>query len=121
MTLPSKRRELLLLHNPRCSKSRATLALLEERGAWFEVREYLNDPLSIPELEELGRRLGGAIIDWTRTGESAFAELGLRKDASDDELLAALAAHPILLQRPILVSDHRAAIGRPPEEVLELL
>lgn len=121
MPLPRTDAQLLLLHNPRCSKSRATLALLEERGVEFELRKYLDAPLDRAELDGLRERLGLAVADWVRSGESAFAEAGLGDAASDEELLDAIAAHPILLQRPILVRGKRAAIGRPPEKVLELL
>jgi len=110
----------MLLHNPRCSKSRATYALLEEKGAVFTVREYLNDPLSAAELEELGKRLGKATSEFVRAGESVYKESGLA-GSGDDELRNAMAESPILMERPVLVSADRAAIGRPPENVLELL
>lgn len=112
---------LLLLHNPRCSKSRATLALLEERGGAFETRRYLEDPLSEDELRELGKRLGRSALDFARTKQAEFADAGLTKDASEDEVFAAMAKAPILMERPILVRGGRAAIGRPPEDVLALL
>jgi arsenate reductase len=112
---------LLLLHNPRCSKSRAAKALLEERGARFELRLYLEDPLSKAELAELRRRLGHPARDWARRGEPAWAAAGLAKDSDDASILAAIAAHPELLERPILVRADRAVVGRPPETVLELL
>jgi arsenate reductase len=121
MTLPESDDELLLLHNPRCSKSRATLALLKERGVSFEVREYLDDPLSKEELVTLGERLGRTASGFVRAKESAFADAGCGPDTSDEEILEAMAASPILMERPILVCGARAAIGRPPEEVLELL
>jgi len=121
MALPRSDDELVLLHNPRCSKSRATLALLEERGVTVAVREYLKEPLSRAELEDLRDRLGLPVADWLRSGESAFAESGLSKDAGEADLLAAIEREPILLQRPILVRGTRARIGRPPEDVLALL
>ena len=111
----------LLLHNPRCSKSRAALALLEERGVAFETRLYLEDPLSRDELEDLQARLGRPVGEWTRTGESAFAEAGLEKGAAADALLDAMAARPILMERPILVRGPAARVGRPPDDILELL
>ena len=120
MPLPGSGDALVLLHNPRCSKSRATLALLEERGASFTLREYLNDPLSVGELEELALRLGKPCSEWVRKGESVYKESGLA-GAGEDALRDAIAANPILMERPILVSTARAAIGRPPEDVLELL
>jgi arsenate reductase len=93
---------------------------LEERGAAFTLREYLGDPLSAAELEDLGRRLGKPTGEWVRKGESAFKEGGLA-DAADEALREAIAKTPILMERPILVTADRAAIGRPPENVLELL
>jgi arsenate reductase len=121
MVLPQSDEQLLLLHNPRCSKSRATLALLEERGAKFEVREYLSDPLSRDELATVGERLGRSARQWVRLKEAAFAEAGLSGESGDDALLDAVADHPILMERPILVRGQRAAVGRPPEDVLALL
>ncbi len=121
MLLPASDDELLLLHNPRCSKSRATLALLEEKGVAFAVREYLKDPLSKEELASLVERLGRPVSDLIRKQEAAFREAGCSAESSDDEILAATASAPILMERPILVRGSRAAIGRPPEDVLELL
>ena len=120
MALPGPGDALLLLHNPRCSKSRATHALLEEKGATFSVREYLKDPLSAAELEELGRRLGKQTSEFVRAGESVYTESGLA-GSSEEALRAAMAEKPILMERPILVSADHAAVGRPPEKVLELL
>ncbi len=119
MALPEDRS--VLLHNPRCSKSRATKALLEERGVDFDVRLYLDDPLSRDELMDLGRRLGLAPADFVRTGEDAWKDSGLASDAPDDAILAEIEKAPILLQRPVLVRGSKAAIGRPPEQVIELL
>lgn len=112
---------LVLLHNPNCSKSRQTKVLLEERGVSFEVRPYLEQPLSRLELDDLARRLARPVREWVRAGEAAYAEAGLDDDAKDDAILAAIATHPILLERPILVSARRAIVGRPPEQVLALL
>ena len=121
MALPESDEQMVLLHNPRCSKSRATLALLEERGAKFEIREYLSDPLSREELAGLSGCLGRPPREWVRTREGAFSDVGLSDESSDDALLDAVAAHPILMERPILVRGGRAAVGRPPEDVLRLL
>ena len=107
-------------HNARCSKSRETKALLEDLDADAEVREYLKDAPSRAELETLMTALG---LDdpraMVRTNEDAYRQLGLA-DADRDELLDALVEHPILLQRPIVVRDGKAIIGRPPELVKEL-
>jgi len=121
MALPSSDDEILLLHNPRCSKSRATKALLEERSTAFAVRLYLEDPLTREELVLLGKRLGKPVAEWTRKKEAAYQEVGLAAGASEGELLDAMVAHPILMERPVLVRGGRARIGRPPEAVLELL
>jgi len=112
---------LTLLHNPRCSKSRAARALLEERGVAFEERRYLEQPLTRAELEGLWRKLGRPAREWVRRGEAAWAEAGLDERSSDDAILDAMARHPILIERPILVRGERAVLGRPPEALLELL
>lgn len=112
---------LLLLHNPRCSKSRAARELLEERGVAFVERRYLEDPLSRDELDDLRQRLGRAATEWVRKGESAWADAGLGADASEEAVLDAMAAAPILVERPIVVRGPRAVVGRPPEDVLDLL
>ncbi|MCR9277607.1 MAG: arsenate reductase (glutaredoxin) [Pseudomonadaceae bacterium] len=111
--------DVTLYHNPRCSKSRATLALLEEQGISAEVVEYLEQPLSADELREVARMLGGRLIDMTRTKETIFKELGLA-EADEDTLAQAMAAHPILMERPIVCHQDQAEIGRPPEAVLAL-
>ena len=113
--------ELTLLHNPRCSKSRAAKALLEERGVAFREHRYLEEPLDRADLEELQRRLGAAPRQWIRPKEAAFADAGLHDSSSDDEILATIVTHPILLERPILVGAAQAVVGRPPERILELL
>ncbi len=121
MALPDSADELVLLHNPRCSKSRAARALLEERGVPFTERRYLEDALARDELEELERRLGRPVAEWVRRGEAAFAEAGLDATSDGKSLLDAIASHPILLERPIAVRGSRARVGRPPERILELL
>jgi len=117
---------ITLYHNPRCSKSRETLALAEaaaERlGEPLEVVDYLKTPPDLATLTALQAALGLPARAMIRDGEAAYAELNLT-DATltDPQLLAAVAAHPILLQRPVVVRGGRAAIGRPPENVLALL
>lgn len=108
-------------NNPRCSKSRQTLALLEEKGIAPEIRLYLKDPPTLQELQDLQAMLGGPVIGFTRTGEKTFRDLGLTKASPDADLLAAMAAHPILIERPIVIAKGQARIGRPPENVLDLL
>jgi len=120
MSLPTSNDELLLLHNPRCSKSRQVKALLEERGVDFTERRYLDDALDSEELAELGRRLGLPLAQWVRRKEAAFAESGLSADSSEEELAAAVCNAPILMERPILIRGQAARVGRPPENVLPL-
>ncbi|MGI9367599.1 MAG: arsenate reductase (glutaredoxin) [Ruegeria sp.] len=108
-------------HNPRCSKSRAGLALLQERGAEVRVRRYLEDVPNVEELKSALSALGIPAVKLMRTGEAVFKELELSKSDSDQTLIAAMAAHPILIERPIAMANGKAAIGRPPENLLELL
>jgi arsenate reductase len=109
-------------HNPRCSKSRGALELLRERGVEPEILPYLEQPPSVAELRALVRLLGVPARALLRTGEPEYAELGLADPSLDDDaLVAAMHAHPRLIERPIFVHDDRAVIGRPPERVLELL
>ena len=109
-------------HNPRCGKSRQTLELLRSKGIEPTVREYLKQPPSKAEIETLIELVGGDARELVRDGEAEFKALGRKKaELSKAEIAAAIAAHPILLQRPIVVSGKRAAIGRPPESVLPLL
>jgi arsenate reductase len=121
MSLPSQPDELLLLHNPRCSKSRQVKALLEERGVDFVERRYLEDALDSEELTDLVGRLGQPISRWIRSRESEFAESGLSEQSGEADLIAAVAANPILMERPILIRGGAARVGRPPESVLSLL
>ena len=108
-------------HNPRCSKSRTGLALLEERGAEVKVRKYLEDAPSVEELRAAQVLLGVSAVQMMRTGEKRFKELGLYKDAPDAELINAMAENPILIERPLAIAGDKAAIGRPPENLLDLL
>lgn len=109
-----------IYHNPRCSKSRATLALLEERGVELEVVEYLKTPPDAERLEALLAKLGIRAADLIRKNEQEWKESGLDADASEEELIALMVRHPILIERPIVEVGERALIGRPPERVLEL-
>ncbi len=109
-------------HNPRCSKSREGLALLEARGAEVAVRRYLEEAPSAEELAAARAALGNPpAVDMMRTKEKLFKELGLSKTDDDATLLAAMADNPVLIERPLAISGTRAVIGRPPERVLELL
>ena len=111
-----------IFHNPRCSKSRQTLALLEARGVKPKIVEYLKTPPDRETLVALLRKLGMPARELLRRAEPEYAELGLgAPDVSEDALLDALTAHPKLIERPIVVVGRRARIGRPPEAVLEIL
>jgi arsenate reductase len=110
-----------IYHNPRCSKSRATLALLEARGIDFDIVEYLEKPPSRRTLAGLLKKLGLKPREVIRSAEPEFRESGLTLDASDDELLDLMVAIPKLIERPIVEIGDRARIGRPPERVLEIL
>jgi arsenate reductase len=111
----------VFLHNPRCSKSRAALELVRDAGVELPVREYLREPLSIDELRRIVQLLGVRPIDIVRRGEPAYAALGLSDATTDDEVLRAMAEHPVLIERPIVVRGGRAVVGRPPELVQEIL
>lgn len=112
----------VLYHNPRCSKSRGALGLLQERGIEPAVVHYLETPPDAAALRALVARLGVRPRDLLRTGEEEYARLGLADPAlGDDAIIDAMAAHPRLIERPILVRGDRAVIGRPPEKVLGLV
>ena len=114
--------DMTLYHNPRCSKSRGALELLEARGLQPQVVRYLETPPSAAELRALLARLGYCARQLLRSGEEEYQTLGLADPALDDEaLIAAMVAHPRLIERPILVVGDKAVVGRPPERVLELL
>jgi arsenate reductase len=112
---------ITIWHNPRCSKSRQTLALLQERTSGITIRTYLEDAPSEEELRAALIALNVSAIEIMRTGEPLFKELGLSQNDGDDRLITAMAAHPILIERPIVFANNRAALGRPPEAVLEIL
>ena len=111
-----------LFHNTRCSKSRGALELLRERGVEPELVYYLETPPDAAQLRELLAMLGLPPRALLRTGEVEYTQLGLDDPAvTDDQVIAAMAAHPRLIERPVFVHGGRAVIGRPPERVLELL
>ena len=107
-------------HNPRCSKSRQTLALLEDNGIQAKVRVYLKEPPTETELRDVLAKLGMSADQIVRKGEKTFKELSLA-NADDTALIAAMVAHPILIERPIVIQGDKAVIGRPPENVLSLV
>lgn len=112
-----------ILHNPRCSKSRQTLALLQENGIEPEVIEYLKAPLSETELKSLAEKLGiDDPLKMMRTKEAEFKEQGLNEaGVTAEQLFSAMAETPKLMERPVVINCDKARIGRPPEAVLEIL
>lgn len=114
---------VVIYHNPRCSKSRQTLALLEEKGISPEVIKYLDQAPSEATLKQLFSQLGFSDVrDMMRTKEALYKDLDLANPAlTDDELFAAMATNPKLIERPIVVANNKARHGRPPEQVLEIL
>jgi arsenate reductase len=113
---------ITIYYNPRCSKSRATLELLKSENREPEVIEYLNTPPTKQNLESILDMLGMQPRDLMRTHEKEYAEAGLdNPDLSRAELIAAMIQYPRLIERPIVVTGGKAAIGRPPEKVLDIL
>jgi len=113
--------DITLYHNPRCSKSREALALLRSHGVEPAVVEYLNTPPDAAELARIAALLGIEPQALVRKGEDVFKQSYAGKTLDAREWIAALAQHPILIERPIAIRGQRAVIGRPPERVLELL
>ena len=114
--------KVTLFHNPRCSKSREALALLKARGVEPEIVEYLKAPPSATELKRILKQLGLKPRELMRRKEAAYAENGLDDPKlGEDELIAAMVAHPVLIERPIALAGAKAALGRPPEKVLGVL
>ncbi|MGB1248767.1 MAG: arsenate reductase (glutaredoxin) [Chitinophagales bacterium] len=112
---------LKITHNPRCSKSRETLKLIQEKGAQVEIREYLKDELTKEELSEILKKLGKKPSEILRKGEPIFKEKYKGKTFTEQEWLEIMIANPKLIERPIVYDDKDAELGRPPENVLRLL
>ncbi len=113
---------VIIYHNPRCSKSRQTLALLEEKGINPEIHLYLENPLQQDELKTILGQLGMSPRELIRTSEAAYKENNLKNpELTDDDLIAAMVSAPKLVQRPIVVANGKASLGRPPEQVLDIL
>ena len=110
-----------IYHNPKCSKSRQTLALLEERDLELRIVPYLESPPSKSELADIVKMLGIAAADIVRTGEDEYKESGLTADSSENDVLDAIVIAPKLLQRPIVICGDQPRVGRPPESALEIL
>ncbi len=114
--------KLVIYHNPSCSKSRETLQILENNNIIPEIVEYLDESPSASELSRIIGMLGISARDLLRTTEQAYKDAELDDDGlSEEEIIAAICAHPILLQRPIVVIGNKAVIGRPPVKVLDII
>ena len=113
----------IFYHNPRCRKSREGLQLIEGKKVDFELVEYLKEPPTKEQLQSILKNLGKKPLEVMRTQEKVFKELKLSKkdDRSDDEWIEIMVNNPILIERPILVYNSRAALGRPPEDLLKIL
>ena len=114
-------KKITIYHNPRCSKSRQALALLRERGIEPEVVEYLKTPLSAKRVEKLIGLLGIEPHDLLRRREAPYKELGLAPGCSAKAVAKAIAQHPILMERPVVIAGDLAAVGRPPENIFLIL
>lgn len=112
---------MIIWHNPKCSKSREALKLLEEKGGSAEVFKYLDTPPSRDEIVALLQKLGISARELMRTKEDLYKELGLAKVTDEAKLIDALAEYPKLIERPILIDGNRAVIGRPVEKVIDFL
>lgn len=111
-----------IYHNPRCSKSRQTLAILEEKGVDIDIIEYLQQAPDKKTLAKILKQLGIAPSALLRKGETVFKELNLKDKLDDDDaILDAMVKNPILIERPIVLANNKACIGRPPESVLDIL
>lgn len=111
-----------IFHNPRCSKSRETLALLEQKSIQPDIIEYLKTPLSAEQISTLVLQLGfSSVRELMRTKEDIYKELDLKNEHDESALIAAMQTHPKLIERPIVVNNNKAALGRPPENVLSVL
>jgi len=110
-----------IYHNNRCSKSRCGLEILNNSKQEFEVVDYINNPLSEKEIKDILKKLGFSPIQLVRKNEAIWKEDYKGKDLSDIEIIKAMAMHPKLIERPIVIKDDRAVIGRPPENIEELL
>lgn len=112
---------ITIWHNPRCSKSRQGVALLEENGTEADVVKYLDTPPTAEEIKTVLGKLGITARELMRTKEAEYKELGLNDVEDEQQLIEAMAAHPKLIERPVVIMGDKAVIGRPPEKVLELV
>jgi len=107
-------------HNPRCSKSRQAMGILEEKGVEPEVVKYLEETPSVDVLKDILEKLNISARELMRTKEADYKALGLKDETDENKLIEAMASHPKLIERPIVIKGNKAVLGRPPEKVLEL-
>ena len=113
---------ITIYHNPKCSKSRKTLELLVKQGIKPDINEYLKTPPTVEKIKEILKKLGYAPRDLMRRKEAPYTEYNLDNPSlSDDNLIEFMIKHPVLIERPIVLANEKAAIGRPPEQVLKIL
>lgn len=112
---------MIIYHNPRCRKSRETLELIKKGGVEPEIVEYLKNPLSEEELKDILKKLDMSASDLLRKGESIYKEEFKGKELSEEEWVLAMAEYPVLMERPVVVKGEKAILGRPPENVNDLL
>lgn len=112
---------ITIYHNPRCSKSREGVCLLEEKGFEFETVKYLDEPLTREELQSVVQKLGITPIELVRQKESLWIDNYKGKTLSDDELITIMAENPKLIERPIVINGDKAVIGRPTEKILDII
>ena len=110
-----------IYHNPRCSKSRQTLTLIQEKGEEVEIIEYLRNPLTFEDLEVILVKLAISPINLIRNKEEIWKEEYKGKELKDDEIIQAMVNHPKIMERPIVINGMKAIIGSPPENVLEII
>ncbi|WP_299665723.1 arsenate reductase (glutaredoxin) [uncultured Polaribacter sp.] len=118
---PLGERGLIIYHNPRCKKSREGLAILENSGKEFEVVKYLDDTLSEKELSEILKLLNISPMDLVRKGEKIWKENYKGKELSDAEIISVMVENPKLIERPIVINNKKAVVGRPPSTILEII
>ncbi len=111
----------VIWHNPRCSKSREALKLLEENGVEVEVFKYLDEKITKEDIKNILKLIGAKPRDIMRTKESIYKELGLKNVDDDEKLITAMVENPKLIERPIVIKDNKAVIGRPPTKVLDII
>ncbi len=111
----------VIWHNPRCSKSREALKLLEENGVEVEIFKYLDEKVTKEDIKNILKLIGAKPRDIMRTKEAVYKELGLKDVDDDEKLIEAMVEHPKLIERPIVIKDNKAVIGRPPSKVLDIV